>query len=101
MIDVIASIRVKDGFRDDFIKKFKINLPAVLKEKGCIDYYPATDVESGLSTQKMDSTAVIVIEKWESIEALEAHAQAPHMTSFRKTVEDIIEDISITVVARI
>ena len=54
MIDVIASIRVKNGFRDEFVQKFKANLPAVLAEEGCIDYYPATDVESKLGIQKKD-----------------------------------------------
>tara|TARA_Y100000588_G_scaffold356070_1_gene411908 strand:- start:7213 stop:7518 length:306 start_codon:yes stop_codon:yes gene_type:complete len=100
MIDVIASIRVKNGFRDEFVQKFKANLPAVLAEEGCIDYYPATDVESKLGIQKKDPDVVTVVEKWENIEALQAHAEAPHMTSFRETVKEIVEDISITVVTR-
>ena len=100
MIDVIASIHIKRGFRDEFIQKFKANLPAVLAEEGCIDYYPATDVESKLGIQKKDPDVVTVVEKWESIEALQAHAKAPHMMSFRETVKEITEDTSITVVTR-
>ena len=99
MVDVIASIRVKSGHRDEFIEKFKANLPAVLAEDGCIDYYPAVDAESGLAAQRKDSDTVTVVEKWESIEALRVHSQAPHMASFRETVSEIVEGMRLTVVS--
>lgn len=100
MIDVIASIRIKSGHRDEFIEKFKANLPAVLAEDGCIDYYPAVDADSGLATQQTDPDTVIVVEKWESIAALQAHSQAPHMASFRETVKDVVEGMRLTVLTR-
>ncbi len=98
MIDVIASIRVKDGHRDEFIEKFKANLPAVLAEDGCMHYYPAVDAESGLAAQRTDPDTVTIVERWESIEALQAHSQAPHMASFRETVKDIVDGMRLTVV---
>ncbi len=98
MIDVIASIRVKDGHRDEFIEKFKANLPAVRAEAGCIHYYPAVDAESGLAAQRSDPDTVTIVERWESIEALQAHSQAPHMASFRETVKDIVDGMRLTVV---
>ena len=64
MIDVIASIRVKSGHREEFIDKFKANLPAVLAEDGCIHYYPAVDAESGLAAQRTDPDTVTIVEKW-------------------------------------
>ncbi|MEE8416677.1 MAG: antibiotic biosynthesis monooxygenase, partial [Desulfobacterales bacterium] len=47
MINIIASIKVKEGCVGEFIEKFKANMPNVLNEKGCIEYYPTVDVESG------------------------------------------------------
>ena len=67
MIDVIASIRIKSGHRDEFIEKFKANLPAVLAEDGCIDYYPAVDAESGLSAQATDPDTVTVVENGKAL----------------------------------
>ena len=49
MIDVIASIRIKDGHTDEFIEKFKANVAAVLAEEGSIDYHycPVNDSLTG------------------------------------------------------
>jgi len=33
---------------------------------------------------------VTIVEKWESLEALMAHAAAPHMTEYRAKVKDIV-----------
>ena len=46
MINVIASVRVKAGRRSDFLEIFKSNVPNVREEKGCIEYFPAVDVDA-------------------------------------------------------
>jgi len=97
MIHVIASIGVKPGKRPEFIEIFKKNVPNVLAEKGCIDYIPAVDTESGIEVQRKDETVVTVIEKWESIEALHAHLASPHMEQYQADVADLVEDVSLTV----
>ena len=38
-----------------------------------------------------------VIEKWDSVEALQAHLEAPHMARYRRTVKDIVLEVSIRV----
>jgi quinol monooxygenase YgiN len=43
------------------------------------------------------SDVVTVVEKWESIEALEAHLMAPHMLDYRKTVKDLVVDTTLLV----
>ena len=73
MINVIATITVQPGTRDEFLRIFNENVPAVLAEDGCIEYFPAIDADSGLEIQEKDDNSVVVIEKWESIEALHAH----------------------------
>ncbi len=97
MINVIASIRVKEGLRDDYIEIFKSNIPAVLEEKGCIRYAPAVDIETGIAVQELDPNAVTVIEKWETLEDLQAHLEAPHMLAFRERVKGMVEEVSLKV----
>ena len=97
MIHVIASIGVKPGKRAEFIKIFKANVPNVLAENGCIEYIPAIDAESGIEAQWLDETVVTVIEKWESVETLRAHLQAPHMRENREKVKSIIAGIKIQI----
>ena len=97
MISVIASVRVKTNRIPEFIEIFKSNLPVVRKEKGCTEYFPAIDIDSGLPVQKLDKNVVTIIEKWESVEALRAHLKTPHMLAYREKVKDIVEDLSIKV----
>lgn len=97
MISVIASVRMKTGKRSEFLEIFKSNVPKVRKEKGCIEYFPAVDVDSGLPPQSLDENVVTIIEKWESLEALRDHLNAPHMLSYREKVKDIVEDVSLKV----
>lgn len=97
MISVIASVRVKAGKRSEFLEIFKANLPKVREEKGCIEYFPAIDVNSGLPPQVLDENMVTVIEKWESLEALQNHLVAPHMVSYKEKVKDLVEEVTLKV----
>lgn len=98
MINVVASITIKAGERDKFISLFKANLPAVHAEEGCIEYFPAIDVELGVPTQDLNENVVTIIEKWESLDHLKAHGVAPHMLAYRESVKDIVEGMSLKVV---
>lgn len=97
MVNVIASIRVKEGLRADFIEILKSNIPAVLEEEGCVRYAPAVDIDAGLPTQSLDPSVVTVIEKWNNLEDLKAHLEAPHMLAFRERVKGMIEGVSLKV----
>ena len=46
MIHVLADIELAPGVRDEFIKIFKANVPAVQAEDGCVEYSPAIDTTS-------------------------------------------------------
>lgn len=91
MIHVLAIITVKPGMRDAFLKEFRANVPNVHAEKGCIEYGPTIDakVDSPAQTKVGNDTAVIV-EKWESWEALQAHMKAPHMATYAAKVKDML-----------
>ncbi len=98
MIYVIATIQVVDGRRDDFVQAFRANVPNVLAEDGCIEYEPTVDVETEIPAQPDERSSVVtIVEKWESLESLQAHLIAPHMISFRKTVKEMVQGTSLQV----
>ncbi len=97
MIHVIASVSVKPGKVSEFLEAFKANVPAVKNEEGCIDYAPTMDVETGLPPQVLDENMVTIIEKWSSVEALQAHLASPHMATYREKVKDIVLGLSLKV----
>ena len=91
MIHVLAIITAKPGMRDSILKIFHANIPAVRAEKGCIEYGPAVDAEGvgGIQT-KLGPDAFVVVEKWESVDALKAHAVAPHMAAYGAKTKEMI-----------
>lgn len=97
MINVIASIHIKEGRRAEFIDIFKSNIPNVLEEEGCIQYMPTIDVPSGIALQELNENIVTIIEKWASLENLQAHLTAPHMLAYREKVKDLVEKLSLKI----
>lgn len=100
MIHVIATIDLNPGTREAFLAEFRKNVPAVLAEDGCIEYGPAVDADTGIPTQsKIGPDRVTVIEKWASVEALKAHAVAPHMKEYRLRVKDYVRGMDLRVLS--
>jgi len=97
MITVIASIHVKPGNISQFIDIFKSNVPAVLAEEGCIEYYPAVDIKTGLPPQELNENLVTIVEKWENTDALKNHLGSPHMMAYREQVKEIVEKVAVRV----
>ncbi|MBW2544643.1 MAG: antibiotic biosynthesis monooxygenase [Deltaproteobacteria bacterium] len=97
MITVVASIRVKSGNRDAFLEIFKANVQDVLKEEGCIEYYPTVDFDTGLPVQEMDGNVITIIEKWNDLQALESHLKTPHMLAYKEKTKDMTEGLTIKV----
>src|SRR5262245_3428220 len=91
MIHVIAVITAKPGQRDTVLSHFRANVPAVRAEKGCIEYGAAVDADPALPVQtKWGADTFPVIEKWESMDALKAHAAAPHMKEYASKTKDLL-----------
>jgi quinol monooxygenase YgiN len=91
MIQVVAVITAKSGMREAILKEFRANMPAVHAEKGCIEYGPAIDAEGiGSFQAKFGPDTFVVIEKWESPEALRTHAASPHMATYAAKTRDMI-----------
>jgi len=91
MIHVLAVITAQPGMRDSILQVFRANVPAVKAEQGCIEYGAAVDAENALEVQtKYGSDTLLVIEKWESMDALTAHAAAPHMAAYAATTKEMV-----------
>ena len=91
MIHVLAIITTKPGQRDTVLQAFRANVPAVHAEQGCIEYGAAIDAEGLGSIQtKVGPDTFVVVEKWESVDALKAHAAAPHMAAYSAKVKDML-----------
>ncbi len=91
-VHVLAIITAKPGLRDEILKAFRANVPRVHTEVGCIEYGATIDAEGvgNLQTRFGDDTFVVV-EKWESLPALKAHAAALHMAAYGAKTKDMID----------
>ena len=93
MIHVVAVITAKPGKREEILTAFRANIPAVLAEDGCIEYGPVIDAPGvGKFQTPIGEDTFMVVEKWESLDALKAHAVAPHMAAYAAKVKDLIAD---------
>lgn len=91
MIHVLAIITAKAGMRDKILEAFHANMPAVHAEKGCVEYGPAVDADGAGSMQaKFGADTFVVIEKWESLDGLRAHAASPHMAAYAAKTREMI-----------
>ena len=98
MIYVIATVEVKPGKREAFLAEFHRNVPNVLAEKGSIEYGPTVDLKTDIKAQiPLRENTVTIVEKWESLPALQVHLQAPHMATYRERVKDYVSSVSLQV----
>ena len=101
MVNVVASIQIKEGKMTEFLDIFNSNIPNVLAEKGCIEYVPTIDVATDIGAQVTNKNEVTVIEKWASLKDLLAHLSAPHMVEYREKVKDIVVGVEIKVLSKV
>jgi|SaaInlStandDraft_1057018.scaffolds.fasta_scaffold52792_1 quinol monooxygenase YgiN len=97
MIQVVASIEVKDDSWPDFLEIFRGNIPNVLAEKGCHQYDGTVDHPMDLPPQDLCECRLTVIECWESEQHLRDHLVAPHMATYREKVKDMVKGVSLRV----
>jgi quinol monooxygenase YgiN len=98
MICVLASIEVVAGKREEFLTHFRQVVPKVRAEEGCIEYGPMIDIATNLGMQPPPrDNVVVVVEKWESVEALENHLMTPHMAEYRKVVKSLVAGMTLQV----
>lgn len=100
MVHVIAVITAKPGKRGEVLEMFNANVPAVKAEDGCIEYGAAVDADGvGPFQAPFGDDTFVVIEKWASLDALMAHAVAPHMKAYGAKTKDLLADRKIHVLS--
>ena len=98
MIHVIATIELHAGVRDEFLAHMAWVTPLVQAEVGCLEYGATVDTPTTIPVQVPSRPeVVIVIEKWESVPALQAHLKAPHMAEYRTRVMDYVVRVGLQV----
>ena len=81
MIYSVVTMMIKPGQMEAFLAECRKIRPLVLAEDGCRMYDYTREINSGSDRQEpIDPNRVTLFEKWESLEALDTHSAAPHMT---------------------
>jgi quinol monooxygenase YgiN len=98
MIHVIATIELALETREAFLTEFRKLIPDVKAEAGCLAYGPAIDAVTDIPTQtRIGADKVVIVEQWESVAALKAHAVAPHMQAYRVRVKDFVKGMELRI----
>ena len=98
MIHVIATISIAPGKRAEYLEQFHWVMPHVHAEEGCLEYGPAIDLATAIAVQiPLRPDVVVVIEKWSSLAALQAHSASAHMAEYRIRVKDLVTGVSLQV----
>ena len=91
IVHVVAIVTAKPAKRAELLQAFQANVPNVHAEEGCIEYVATADAggAGGLQT-KFGEDTFVVVEKWASLDALKAHAAAPHMAAYAAKTRELI-----------
>jgi quinol monooxygenase YgiN len=99
MICVIATMEVAAGRRQELLGLLQGVMPKVRAEPGCIEYAPMIDIRSGISLQgPVRDNVVVLIEKWESVDALKTHLKTLHMVEYFEQVEELQLSLDLQIV---
>lgn len=99
MISIVVFVTAKPGMRAKVMDRFLANTSLVLAEQGCREYSAYVNLDSGLPVQaKLDDDTFVVLEKWDSMEALTRHIASPHMAAYSADTRDWIASRTIHIV---
>jgi len=81
MLIVMGEVVVDEGAVDKVRDALRTMEQETRKEPGCLGYAFSLDVN--------DASTVRISERWQSLEALQAHFATPHMAAFGLAVADL------------
>jgi quinol monooxygenase YgiN len=91
VIHVLPIIRTMPGLRERVLKELRAIIPAVHAENGCVEYGTAIDAErAGAAQTTLSPDVFVVVEKWDTVERLNAHLAAPHMAAHAENTKDLV-----------
>ncbi|WP_456268737.1 antibiotic biosynthesis monooxygenase [Kushneria sp. AK178] len=82
-VPVVAIFRAKPGHEETVETMFRSVIETTLAEEGCIAYQ--------LNRDEADPARFVWTEEWESLELLEQHLAAPHITKLFAEIPEYIE----------
>lgn len=92
MIHVVAMLTASPGQRGFVLAAFNKMRPLVLEEEGCIEYQPLVDADGG---DRIGADSFMVVEKWTSSEALDAHNKGANLGLFLQTVKPHLAHLTV------
>jgi|EndMetStandDraft_2_1072991.scaffolds.fasta_scaffold97048_1 quinol monooxygenase YgiN len=102
MIHVTAILTAKPGRVADLRAVFDYIVPLVNTEPGCIAYAMHVDAPTidNMNNRRMaGEDAIVLVEQWESPEALSAHGLHAHTAELRKRLSGIVESSNVYVLS--
>jgi quinol monooxygenase YgiN len=98
MIHVIATVELVEGARENYLAELRKIIADVRAEKGCIDYGPTGDIETGIPVQeKTGPDTVTIIERWTDVWALKDHLGAAHMKTYREATKSMVKRVGVRI----
>jgi len=98
MLYVLVTMVIKEGRMQEFLALCAELRPQVLREQGCLAYDYTRETASPIGIQEpLEADRITLIERWESMDALRAHLETPHM----KEAGPRMRDLRASVTARI
>jgi quinol monooxygenase YgiN len=96
MVHVIVTMRIKEGQMPAFLAVCAELRPQVIQEQGCIAYdYTRDTVSPRGGQQPVEADRITLIERWESMSALKAHLETPHMKMAGAKMNDMRSSIEL------
>jgi len=90
VIYVIAELRLKPGAAEKAIAAACASVAETVKEDGCISY----DMHRSVT----DPARLVLVERWDSSEALKRHMQTPHFKAWRAASPEFVAERKVEVV---
>lgn len=98
VINVIATVELKEGKLQEYLTLFRKYVPHVRAENGCIEYNCTVDIQTPIPIQDpVRIDRVVIVEKWADLPALYAHLEVPHMKEFFKEMNGIVEKTTLKI----
>lgn len=92
-LSIVATIVVKDSYKDELEKVFRNLVDGTRKEEGNVSYDLHQDVQNPLK--------YIILEVWKSQSDISKHNEMVHFKAFLSAIEGKVESVDINVVKKI
>ena len=90
MIYVIAELRLRPGTAEKAVAAARASVAETVKEDGCISY----DMHQSVT----DPARLVLIERWDSREALARHMETPHFKAWRAAGPEFVAERNVEIV---